>query len=129
MGDMVTITERAAAKALQLLAAENDPALSSLRVAVEGGGCSGFQYALGFDGAPEPGDAVAELHGLRVIVDAESLPLLDGAGLDYLDGLQGAGFQISNPNMVAACGCGGSFQPREAVDAEPPADGDCGCAA
>ena len=111
---MVTITQRAAAKALELLAAENDPALTSLRVAVEGGGCSGLQYALGFDGDPEPGDAVAELHGLRVIVDPESLQLLDGAGLDYVDGLQGAGFQISNPNVEAACGCGSSFQAKRA---------------
>ena len=123
----MTITQRAAVKALELLAEENDPGLTSLRVAVEGGGCSGFQYALGFDGDPEPGDAVAELHGLRVIVDSESLQLLDGAGLDYVDGLQGAGFQISNPNVVASCGCGSSFQPRDAADAEPAAGGDCGC--
>jgi iron-sulfur cluster assembly protein len=124
---MVTMTERAAARALQLLAAENDPSLTSLRVAVEGGGCSGFQYALGFDGDPEPGDAVVELHGLRVIVDPDSLALLDGAGLDYVDGLHGAGFQISNPNVTSACGCGSSFQPRETAEAAPADDG-CGCA-
>ena len=66
---MVTITERAAAKALALLAAENDPELTGLRVAVEGGGCSGFQYALGFDGAPEDGDRIVVVNGLRIIVD------------------------------------------------------------
>ena len=110
---MVTITQRAAAKALELLAAENDPGLTCLRLAVEGGGCSGFQYALGFDGEPEPGDSVAEVHGLRLVVDAASLPLLDGADVDYVDGLQGAGFHIANPNVTASCGCGTSFQPRD----------------
>ncbi len=112
---MVTITPRAAAKALELLQAENDPGLTSLRVAVEGGGCSGFQYALGFDGEPEPGDEVAELYGLRVLVDPASLQLLDGAGVDYVDGLRGTGFQIENPNVASACGCGTSFQPRNAT--------------
>ena len=109
---MVTITPRAAAKALELMRAENDPGLSCLRVAVEGGGCSGFQYSLGFDGEPEPGDTVAELHGLRVVVDSDSLRLLDGAGVDYVDSLRGTGFQIDNPNVESSCGCGTSFQPR-----------------
>jgi iron-sulfur cluster assembly protein len=109
---MVTITPRAAAKALELMRAENDPGLCSLRVAVEGGGCSGFQYSLGFDGQPEPDDMVAEQHGLRLLVDAASLPLLDGAGVDYVDGLSGTGFQIDNPNVGSSCGCGTSFQPR-----------------
>jgi len=101
---MVTITERAAVKA--------DPALTALRVAVEGGGCSGFQYALGFDAGPEEGDAVAELHGVRIVVDPYSLPYVDGAGVDYVDGLVDAGFRISNPNVEAACGCGSSFQAK-----------------
>ncbi|HET7171553.1 MAG TPA: iron-sulfur cluster insertion protein ErpA [Gaiellales bacterium] len=109
---MVTITERAAAKVKQLLEAECDPGLTALRVAVEGGGCSGFQYALGFDAGPEEGDALVELHGVRIVVDPYSLPYVDGADLDYVDGLVGAGFQISNPNVEAACGCGTSFQAR-----------------
>jgi iron-sulfur cluster assembly protein len=135
MQAMITISERAAAKALELLRAENDPGLTGLRVAVEGGGCSGFQYALGFDGDPEEGDKVAEFHGLRVIVDPYSLPLLDGASVDYVDGLTGAGFQVDNPNVVAACGCGSSFQAKDdaaAAGHEPAGhehgDG-CGCAA
>jgi iron-sulfur cluster assembly accessory protein len=129
---MVTITERAAAKVKELLAAEADPSLTALRVAIEGGGCSGFQYALGFDGAPDDGDAVAECHGVRVLVDRLSLPYLDGADVDYVDGLMGAGFQISNPN-VEACGCGSSFQATTEADAAaelPEADAcgdDCGC--
>ena len=111
---MVTITERAAAKVKQLLEAEDDPALTALRVAVEGGGCSGFRYALGFDAGPEEGDAVMELHGVRIVVDPYSLPYVEGTDLDYVDGLVGAGFQISNPNVKAACGCGSSFQAKSA---------------
>jgi iron-sulfur cluster assembly protein len=111
---MVTITERAAAKLKELLEAEGDPTLTALRVAVEGGGCSGFQYALGFDSEPEEGDAVAELHGVRILIDRHSLPYLEGAGVDYVDGLVGAGFQITNPNVEAACGCGSSFQAKNA---------------
>ena len=103
---MIMITERAAEKVKELLAAEGDPSLSALRVAVEGGGCSGFQYALGFDSAPEDYDEAWEHHGVRVIVDRFSLPYLEGASVDYIDGLTGAGFQIENPNVVAACGCG-----------------------
>ena len=94
---MVTLSERAAAKVRELLAAENDPTLTALRVAVEGGGCSGFQYALGFDSAPESGDESVEVHGVRVIVDRSSLPYLCGADVDYIDGLMGAGFQIEQP--------------------------------
>jgi iron-sulfur cluster assembly protein len=111
---MVTITERAAAKVQELLAAENDPSLTALRVAVEGGGCSGFQYALGFDGAPEDGDAVVERFGVTILIDRYSLPYREDADLDYTDGLTGAGFQISNPNVEAACGCGSSFQAKSA---------------
>jgi len=125
---MVTVTPRAAAKALELMAAESDPALTSLRLAVEGGGCSGLQYALGFDGEPDSTDTVAELHGLRVLIDPESMPLLDGAGVDYVDGLSGGGFQITNPNMVASCGCGNSFVPSsERAPGVAAADSDCGC--
>lgn len=109
---MVTITEHAAAKALALLEAENDPTLTGLRVAVEGGGCSGFQYALGFDGQPEEGDRVELVHGLVVMIDSHSLEYLEGASIDYEDGLMEAGFRITNPNVVAACGCGTSFQAR-----------------
>ena len=80
---MVTITERAAEKALALLAAENDPELTGLRVAVEGGGCSGFQYALGFDGAPEQDDRVEVVNGLRIIVGSPQ-PAVSGRRCDRL---------------------------------------------
>jgi iron-sulfur cluster assembly protein len=124
---MVTITERAAEKIRELMAAENDPSLSALRVAVEGGGCSGFQYALGFDAAPDDNDEAWDSHGVRVIVDRFSLPYLQGSSVDYIDGLTGAGFQIENPNVVAACGCGSSFQAKDEapVATLPEASGDC----
>jgi iron-sulfur cluster assembly protein len=123
---MVTITERAAEKVKELLAAENDPSLTALRVAVEGGGCSGFQYALGFDSAAEDNDETWEYHGVRVIVDRFSLPYLQGSSVDYIDGLMGAGFQIENPNVVAACGCGSSFQAKDEVEGVHTTPGGCG---
>jgi iron-sulfur cluster assembly protein len=124
---MVTITERAAEKVKELLAAESDPSLSALRVAVEGGGCSGFQYALGFDSSPEDNDETWEYHGVKVIVDRFSLPYLEGSCVDYIDGLMGAGFQIENPNVVAACGCGSSFQAKDEPVAETVPEADSGC--
>jgi iron-sulfur cluster assembly accessory protein len=124
---MIMITERAAEKVKELMAAEGDPSLGALRVAVEGGGCSGFQYALGFDSAPEANDEAWEHHGVRVIVDRFSLPYLEGASVDYIDGLTGAGFQIENPNVVAACGCGSSFQAKDEVPAAALPDADDGC--
>jgi len=123
---MVTLSERAAQKVRELLEAEGDPSLTSLRVAVEGGGCSGFQYALGFDCGPDGDDETYEMHGVRVVVDRASLPYLTGAGVDYIDGLTGAGFQINNPNVVSACGCGSSFQAKDEVAAADVPDADCG---
>jgi iron-sulfur cluster assembly protein len=107
---MVTITERAAARVLELLASETEAGLVSLRVAVEGGGCSGFRYALAFDGPGETGDEVSEQHGVRLLVDAESRPFLEGAAVDFEDGLNGAGFRVTNPNATGGCGCGSSFR-------------------
>ena len=115
---MITLSERAASKVLELIADEQDA--ETLRVAVQGGGCSGFQYALGFDTAPAVDDESWELHGVRVIVDRHSLPYLEGATLDYIDGISGVGFQIDNPNVSSACGCGNSFYANEAE--EPVAD-------
>ena len=127
---MVTITERAAAKVRELLDAEADPTLTALRVAVEGGGCSGFQYALGFDRGPQDGDNEIEMNGVRVVIDPFSAPYLAGAEIDYVDALMGAGFAINNPNVQAACGCGSSFQAKEGVaEGEPAtthAGGGCG---
>ncbi len=80
-----------------------------LRVAVSGGGCSGFQYALDFDKEPRATDQVLEFDGLRVFVDPVSARYLKGTVIDYVLGMQGAGFKFINPNAVGSCGCGSSF--------------------
>jgi len=121
---LVSLTEAAAVKIRALLAEEAEEGLGVLRVAVQGGGCSGFQYALGFDRAAQEGDHEMTVHGVDVVVDQYSAPYLQGTEIDYVDGLQG-GFAINNPNVSAACGCGHSFQ----VDDESgeQVDGAAGC--
>src|SRR5215218_11253693 len=110
---MITLTEKGAEKVREFLASQGaDMDTAGLRVGVRGGGCSGFQYHLAFDNQRE-GDAVFEDHGLRILVDNQSLPYVDGSSIDYVDSLQGAGFQVNNPNVVAACGCGSSFRVAE----------------
>src|SRR5947209_4395438 len=92
------------------MAGQQDPAQTAgLRVGVRGGGCSGFQYLLAFD-AQRDGDTVIESHGLKLLVDSASAPYVRGATVDCVDELQGAGFKVDNPNVVAACGCGSSFR-------------------
>jgi iron-sulfur cluster assembly protein len=113
---MVTVTESAAAKIRELMAEEPEGDVSVLRVAVQGGGCSGFQYALGFDRGPQDGDNEIESHGVRIVIDPYSAPYLTGSEIDYVDALMGAGFAINNPNVTAACGCGSSFQAKEGVE-------------
>ena len=108
----ITLTDGAAAKVKELLAGQQDAAEQALRVAVRGGGCSGFQYALAFDKARED-DHVFEHNGVSVIVDKVSMQFVLGSEVDFVDGLEGAGFAVNNPNVVAACGCGSSFQVRE----------------
>ena len=108
---MITFTDKGADKVQEFLASQGSAAAatSGLRVGVRGGGCSGFQYALAFD-TERDGDAVFEDHGLRILVDNPSLPYVKGAVVDYVDTLQGAGFKVDNPNVIAACGCGSSFR-------------------
>jgi iron-sulfur cluster assembly protein len=108
----ITLTDNAASKIRELLADQPDGAEQVLRVAVRGGGCSGFQYALAFDKAHDD-DHVFEQNGVAVVVDKVSMQFVFGSEVDYVDGLQGAGFAVNNPNVVAACGCGSSFQVRE----------------
>ena len=110
---MITITESAAAKIRDLMAEDPDSEGGVLRVAIQGGGCSGFQYELGFDRGPQDGDNEVEMHGVTVVVDPFSAPYLQGARIDYLNGLQESGFKIDNPNAVSSCGCGHSFQVEE----------------
>ena len=105
---MVTLTDKASEKVKELLNGKS-PSEAGLRVAIRGGGCSGFQYALAFD-EQRDGDQVYEHQDIRLLIDAESLPFVDGSEVDYVEGLQGAGFAVNNPNVVAACGCGQSFR-------------------
>ncbi|HEY7949726.1 MAG TPA: iron-sulfur cluster insertion protein ErpA [Solirubrobacterales bacterium] len=108
----IALTEKAAGKIGELLGSQEDAEGQALRVAVRGGGCSGFQYALAFDRVKDD-DHVFEVDGVSVIVDKVSMQFVFGSEVDYVEGLQGAGFQVNNPNVVAACGCGSSFQVKE----------------
>lgn len=114
----ITLSDRAVAKIGELLGGDSEG--QALRVAVRGGGCSGFQYALAFDRAKED-DHVFEVDGVAVVVDKVSMQFVIGSEVDYVEGLQGAGFQVNNPNVVAACGCGSSFQVKEDAAAAPAA--------
>jgi iron-sulfur cluster assembly protein len=107
---MISLTDKGAEKVHEFLAAQEAVApTAGLRVGVRGGGCSGFQYALAFDDERE-GDTVFEDKGIRLLVDRPSLPYVEGSVIDFVDGLQGAGFKVDNPNVIAACGCGSSFR-------------------
>jgi iron-sulfur cluster assembly protein len=110
--DAITLTAGATAKIGELLGGQEGSEEQALRVAVRGGGCSGFQYALAFDQAKED-DHVFEVDGVAVLVDKVSMQFVFGSEVDYVEGLQGAGFQVNNPNVVAACGCGSSFQVKD----------------
>ena len=114
---LVTLTQGAAVKVGNLMAQEPAGEAEVLRIAVQGGGCSGFEYALGFDRGAQAGDHEFEFHGVKVVVDPFSAPYLQGATIDFLEGLQESGFKIDNPNATASCGCGHSFQVAD--DAEP----------
>jgi len=110
---MINITDKGAEKVHEFLASQQaDLAVAGLRVGVRGGGCSGFQYQLAFD-EQRDSDVVFESHGLKLLVDNESLPFVRGSVIDYEESLQGAGFKVTNPNVVAACGCGSSFRVAE----------------
>ena len=124
----VTLTEAAASKVRELMAQEPAGEAEVLRVAIQGGGCSGFEYALGFDRGAQSGDHELEFHGVKVVVDPFSAPYLQGSTIDFLEGLQESGFKIDNPNVVSACGCGHSFQvdEGEAPDAAAGCGSSCG---
>jgi iron-sulfur cluster assembly protein len=110
---MINLTDKGAEKVREFLAAQAAAASTAgLRVGVRGGGCSGFQYALAFD-EQRDGDTVFEDRGIRLLVDRPSLPYVKGSVIDFVDGLQGAGFKVDNPNVIAACGCGSSFRVAE----------------
>jgi iron-sulfur cluster assembly protein len=115
---LVSLTESAAVKIKELMAEEPEGEISVLRLAIQGGGCSGFQYGLGFDRGPQDGDEELTMHGVTVVVDPFSAPYLRGAEIDYVDTIQASGFAINNPNAVSSCGCGHSFQVDDEAGAE-----------
>ncbi|MDQ3067758.1 MAG: iron-sulfur cluster insertion protein ErpA [Actinomycetota bacterium] len=108
---LVSLTPTAAEKIRELMAEDSE--CSVLRVAIQGGGCSGFQYGLGFDAGPVEDDETIELHGVTIVIDPHSAPYLKGATIDFLNGLEESGFKIDNPNAQASCGCGHSFTVEE----------------
>ncbi len=105
----VTLTASAVAKVKEIMAQQN-PVPAGLRVGVVGGGCSGFQYSMQFENGSGAMDKVFDFDGLKVYVDATSLMYLQGAVVDYVETLEGAGFKFENPNVKSTCGCGSSFQ-------------------
>ena len=109
---MLTLTDKGAEKVQEFLAGQDSPQVTGLRVGVRGGGCSGFQYLLAFD-EQRDGDTVVIERGIKLLVDNASIPYVQGSTIDYVESLQGAGFQVNNPNVVAACGCGSSFRVAE----------------
>jgi iron-sulfur cluster assembly accessory protein len=106
-GSDISMTKRAAEQLAELAA--GDPTRPLLRVIVEGGGCSGFQYKLDLVAAPEMDDLIIERDGARVAIDSVSIPFMAGSEIDFVDDLIGSSFRINNPQATAACGCGTSF--------------------
>ncbi len=104
---MVTMTAAAIDKVREIMAERGEE--GGLRIAVVGGGCSGFQYQMSLDSEPSPDDKVLEQDGLKVFIDAQSSLYLQGAKVDYVEGLNGSGFKFDNPNARGGCGCGESF--------------------
>lgn len=107
MNAPVSLTAAAAARVAAIAGRQNRPAI--LRLSVEGGGCSGFQYRFALADAPAADDAVAERDGVSLVVDPISLDLLNGGTVDYVESLGGAAFRVENPNAASGCGCGTSF--------------------
>jgi iron-sulfur cluster assembly accessory protein len=105
---MIQLTDTASTKVKEIMS-QQTPAPSALRVAVVGGGCSGFSYHMAFDTAENPSDNVYDFEGLKVLVDQMSEMYLDGVQIDYIETIEGAGFKFNNPNVKSTCGCGSSF--------------------
>jgi len=103
----IALTPAAARRVATIAARQNKPAI--LRLSVDGGGCSGFQYRFGFADAANDDDTIAETEGVRLVVDEVSLDLVRGCQVDYVESLGGAAFRVENPNAASGCGCGSSF--------------------
>jgi iron-sulfur cluster assembly protein len=109
---MVILTDIAAEKVREFMNGQSAEAEIGLRVGVRGGGCSGFQYALALDERRDD-DHVFDSSGIRVLVDPASLRYVDGSTVDFTESFMGTGFEVTNPNVVASCGCGSSFRVAE----------------
>lgn len=103
----IALSSAAAARVAKIAERQGQPAI--LRLAVDGGGCAGFQYRFALADAPEPDDTIAETDGVRLVVDEVSLDLVRGCTVDFVESLGGAAFQVTNPNAASGCGCGTSF--------------------
>jgi iron-sulfur cluster assembly protein len=111
---MLTLTEAASRKLAEIMSKQAEP-VAGLRVFVQKGGCSGFSYGMSLATEVGAGDWVGEFGGVKVLVDAESAPVLNGVRIDFVESLQGSGFAIENPNAVRSCGCGNSFETEESA--------------
>lgn len=119
-GELVTVTDAAARKVLELRSREGKED-ARLRLFVKSGGCSGFSYGLAFDDKLNDGDIIEDHDGVPVVIDSFSKQYVDGAEIDYVDSLMGSGFAINNPNAVSSCACGSSFN----TDGSPARAGGC----
>ncbi len=126
--DFLTLTSAAANAVQSLLEKRN---LSStdyaLRVFIQGGGCSGFQYGMALEGQTRETDMSFEAHGVRIVVDEVSMDYLRGAQVDYVEDIMGSGFKIENPNAVSSCGCGSSFNTKDSAGTPSSGGAGCGC--
>lgn len=109
---LLTVTPLAATKIQELFAQRGLDNSHALRVFVAGGGCSGMQYGMAFEGNPQDTDTLVEAEGVKLVVDPTSLMYVQGAVIDFVDALVGGGFRIDNPNAASSCGCGTSFKPK-----------------
>jgi iron-sulfur cluster assembly accessory protein len=105
---MVQLTETAVSKVREILDSQ-EPKPAGLRIAVVGGGCSGFSYSMAFENTPNMLDKMYNFEGLKVFIDQASLLYLDGVQVDYIESMEGSGFKFNNPNVKNTCGCGSSF--------------------
>ncbi|MEX1196133.1 MAG: iron-sulfur cluster assembly accessory protein [Dehalococcoidia bacterium] len=119
----MTVSPKAAEKAKDMFKEKGLPADTGLRVFVAGGGCSGYQYGMALARDIEDDDLIVEYAGVKIVIDPDSAPLLEGAEIDYVDDLMKAGFTIFNPNAVKSCACGTSFQTAEGGGAARPCGG------
>jgi iron-sulfur cluster assembly protein len=110
--DVIFLTEAAALQIKEMMK-HNEEEGAYLRVGVQGGGCSGLSYGVGFDHEVKDGDSQSEQFGINILVDKESAPILKGTKIDYKQSMMGGGFTIENPNAIASCGCGSSFRTAE----------------